>query len=151
MFCLIYACLSNITPPVAMSAYVASGIAGSDQTKTGLMAVRLGLIGFIIPFFFWIIPFFSSVSIRRRPQWKPFGLFSARRWGRLPSSAHWKAGFYASADGRNGLYFSLLRRFSFSRNDDRLCRICRDCRGYRIPVPAAEKRNLISPDTGVYL
>ncbi|MGN0940559.1 MAG: TRAP transporter permease [Selenomonadaceae bacterium] len=52
LFCLIYACLSNITPPVAMSAYVASGIAGSDQTKTGLWAVRLGLIGFIIPFFF---------------------------------------------------------------------------------------------------
>ena len=52
MFCLIYACLSNITPPVAMSAYVASGIAGSDQTKTGLWAVRLGLVGFLIPFFF---------------------------------------------------------------------------------------------------
>lgn len=52
LFCLIYACLSNITPPVAMSAYVASGIAGSDQTKTGLWAVRLGLIGFLIPFFF---------------------------------------------------------------------------------------------------
>ena len=52
LFCLIYACLSNITPPVAMSAYVASGIAGSDQTKTGIWAVRLGLIGFIIPFFF---------------------------------------------------------------------------------------------------
>ena len=52
MFCLIYACLSNITPPVAMSAYVAAGIAGSNQTKTGLWAVRLGLIGFIIPFFF---------------------------------------------------------------------------------------------------
>lgn len=52
LFCLIYACLSNITPPVAMSAYVAAGIAGSDQTKTGLWAVRLGIIGFIIPFFF---------------------------------------------------------------------------------------------------
>jgi len=52
MFCLIYACLSNITPPVAMSCYVASGIAGSNQTKTGLVAVRLGLIGFLIPFFF---------------------------------------------------------------------------------------------------
>ena len=52
LFCLIYACLSNITPPVAMSAYVAAGIAGSDQTKTGLWAVRLGLIGFLIPFFF---------------------------------------------------------------------------------------------------
>lgn len=52
MFCLIYACLSNITPPVAMSSYVASGIAGSNQTLTGLLSVRLGLIGFIIPFFF---------------------------------------------------------------------------------------------------
>lgn len=52
MFCLIYACLSNITPPVAMSSYVASGIAGSNQTKTGLLSVCLGLIGFLIPFFF---------------------------------------------------------------------------------------------------
>lgn len=52
LFCLIYACLSNITPPVAISAYVASGIAGSGQMKTALQSVRLGLIGFIIPFFF---------------------------------------------------------------------------------------------------
>lgn len=52
MFCLFYACLSNITPPVAMSSYVAAGIARSDQTKTSLIAVRLGLAGFILPFFF---------------------------------------------------------------------------------------------------
>ena len=52
MFCLIYACLSNITPPVAMSSYVAAGIAGSNQTKTGLLSVRLGLVGFLLPFFF---------------------------------------------------------------------------------------------------
>ncbi len=52
MFCLIYACLSNITPPVAMSSYVASGIAMSNQTRTSLIAVRLGLTGFILPFFF---------------------------------------------------------------------------------------------------
>ncbi|MCQ4725475.1 TRAP transporter permease [Anaerotignum faecicola] len=52
MFCLIYACLSNITPPVAMSSYVASGIANSNQTKTSLIAVKLGLTGFILPFFF---------------------------------------------------------------------------------------------------
>jgi TRAP-type uncharacterized transport system fused permease subunit len=52
MFCLIYACLSNITPPVAMSSYVASGIANSDQTKTSLIAVKLGLTGFVLPFFF---------------------------------------------------------------------------------------------------
>ena len=52
MFCLIYACLSNITPPVAMSSYVAAGIADSNQTKTSLIAVKLGLVGFILPFFF---------------------------------------------------------------------------------------------------
>jgi TRAP-type uncharacterized transport system fused permease subunit len=52
MFCLIYACLSNITPPVAMSSYVAAGIARSNQTLTSLIAVRLGITGFILPFFF---------------------------------------------------------------------------------------------------
>ncbi|MBQ9565521.1 MAG: TRAP transporter permease [Synergistaceae bacterium] len=52
LFCLIYACLSNITPPVAMSSYVAAGIARANQTVTGLLSVRLGIIGFIIPFFF---------------------------------------------------------------------------------------------------
>lgn len=56
MFCLIYACLSNITPPVAISCYVASGIAGADQTRTGLISVRLALAGFIIPVFFLANP-----------------------------------------------------------------------------------------------
>jgi TRAP transporter 4TM/12TM fusion protein len=52
MFCLIYACLSNITPPVAMSSYVAAGIAKASQTKTSLIAIKLGITGFILPFFF---------------------------------------------------------------------------------------------------
>jgi len=52
MFCLFYACLSNITPPVAMSSYVAAGIARSNETRTSFIAVRLGLAGFILPFFF---------------------------------------------------------------------------------------------------
>ncbi len=56
MFCLIYACLSNITPPVAISCFVASGIASSDQSKTALLSVRLALVGFIIPFFFLADP-----------------------------------------------------------------------------------------------
>ncbi len=52
MFCLIYACLSNITPPVAMSSYIAAGIAKSNQTQTSIIAVKLGLSGFILPLFF---------------------------------------------------------------------------------------------------
>ncbi len=51
-FCLFYACLSNITPPVAMSSYVAAGIAHAKQSATSLIAMRLGLAGFILPFFF---------------------------------------------------------------------------------------------------
>ena len=31
---------------------MAAGIAGSNQTKTGILSVRLGLVGFLIPFFF---------------------------------------------------------------------------------------------------
>ena len=72
MFCLIYACLSNITPPVAISCFVAAGIASSDQSKTALLSVRLALVGFIIPFFFLADPvllpfahsttFFKSIS-----------------------------------------------------------------------------------------
>ena len=62
MFCLIYACLSNITPPVAISCYVAAGIAKADQTKTGLISVRLALAGFVIPFFFLINPVLLPLS-----------------------------------------------------------------------------------------
>jgi TRAP-type uncharacterized transport system fused permease subunit len=67
MFCLIYACLSNITPPVAMSSYVASGIADSDQTKTSLIAVKLGLTGFILPFFFLDNPILLLGTIADTP------------------------------------------------------------------------------------
>lgn len=56
MFCLIYACLANITPPVAISSYVAAGIAGANETKTSFIAVKLGITGFILPFFFLLNP-----------------------------------------------------------------------------------------------
>ncbi|WP_320129713.1 TRAP transporter permease [uncultured Sphaerochaeta sp.] len=69
MFCLIYACLSNITPPVAMSSYVASGIADSDQTKTSLIAVKLGLTGFILPFFFLNNPILLLGTVAGTPLW----------------------------------------------------------------------------------
>lgn len=56
MFCLIYACLSNITPPVAISSYVAAGISGSDEFRTSIEAVKISLTGFIFPFFFLLNP-----------------------------------------------------------------------------------------------
>ena len=52
MFCLYYAVLSTITPPVCMAAFSAAGIAEANAMRTGFTAVKLGAIAFIIPFFF---------------------------------------------------------------------------------------------------
>lgn len=52
LFVFYFAIMSFITPPVAMSAYAASGIAGSSSAKTGWLAFMLGLPGFIIPFIY---------------------------------------------------------------------------------------------------
>ena len=52
LFCLFYACLSNITPPVAMSALTAAGLAGADPTKTAFLSLRLGFSAYLLPFFF---------------------------------------------------------------------------------------------------
>ena len=52
MFAFYYATLSAITPPVALAAYAAAGIANAPPMLTGLHASRLGLTGFIVPFMF---------------------------------------------------------------------------------------------------
>ncbi|WP_180953974.1 TRAP transporter permease [Bacillus sp. M6-12] len=52
LFILYYACLSAITPPVAVAAYAAAAIADANPMKIGLLACRLGLVAFIIPFMF---------------------------------------------------------------------------------------------------
>lgn len=52
LFVFYFAIISFITPPVAISAYAASGISGEDPMKTGFMAFKLGIVGFIVPFMF---------------------------------------------------------------------------------------------------
>jgi TRAP transporter 4TM/12TM fusion protein len=56
LFVLYFACISSITPPVAVAAYAGAGIAGADPTRTGITAARLGVAGFIIPFIFAFWP-----------------------------------------------------------------------------------------------
>ncbi|WP_035525710.1 TRAP transporter fused permease subunit, partial [Hoeflea sp. BAL378] len=56
LFVLYYACLSAITPPVAIAAYAAAGIAGCDPIRAALHATKLGSAGFIIPFAFAYYP-----------------------------------------------------------------------------------------------
>lgn len=52
LFILYYASLSAITPPVAVAAYAAAAIADANPMKIGLLATRLGIVAFIIPFMF---------------------------------------------------------------------------------------------------
>ena len=50
MFVLYYAILSEITPPVCLSAYAGASIAGANAMQTGWRAFRLGIVAYIIPF-----------------------------------------------------------------------------------------------------
>jgi TRAP transporter 4TM/12TM fusion protein len=52
MFILYYGCLSLITPPVAVAAFVAANLAGADPNRTGWMAMAFGWTIFVIPFLF---------------------------------------------------------------------------------------------------
>ncbi|HHX26096.1 MAG TPA: TRAP transporter fused permease subunit [Firmicutes bacterium] len=52
LFILFYASLSSITPPVALAAYAAASISGGNPIKTGFIAWRLALVGFVVPFMF---------------------------------------------------------------------------------------------------
>jgi TRAP transporter 4TM/12TM fusion protein len=55
-FVFYYGVLADITPPVALAAYAAAGMAGSDPFRTGNMAFRLGLAKALVPFVFVFSP-----------------------------------------------------------------------------------------------
>ena len=52
LFVFYFACLSAITPPVALAAYAAAGIAKCSPMTTGIEACKTGFAGFIVPFAF---------------------------------------------------------------------------------------------------
>ena len=56
MFLFYYGALSFITPPVAIAAFVASGISGGDPSRTGVFALRMGIAGFLVPWAFVVYP-----------------------------------------------------------------------------------------------
>ncbi|MCE5265141.1 MAG: TRAP transporter permease [Deltaproteobacteria bacterium] len=52
MFVFYFGVYADITPPVALAAYTAAGIAKGDPMMTGVIASRNVIVGFIIPFLF---------------------------------------------------------------------------------------------------
>ncbi|WP_211227222.1 TRAP transporter permease [Saccharospirillum impatiens] len=58
LFVLYFGMLSMITPPVALAAFTAASISRSEPMRTGLTAMRLGWIAYLIPFLFVADPAF---------------------------------------------------------------------------------------------
>ena len=71
-FVFYYGVLADITPPVALAAYAAAGMAGSDPFKTGNTAFRLGLGKALVPFVFVFAP--SLLIMVQNFSWYEFGV-----------------------------------------------------------------------------
>lgn len=56
LFVFYFAIMSFITPPVAVAAYAAAGLADASASKTGWQAFMLGMPGFIIPYVYVFNP-----------------------------------------------------------------------------------------------
>jgi TRAP transporter 4TM/12TM fusion protein len=71
-FVFYYGVLADITPPVALAAYAAAGMAGSDPFKTGNTAFRLGLAKALVPFVFVFSP--SLLLVTKGFTWYDFSV-----------------------------------------------------------------------------
>lgn len=56
LFCFYFGIVSDLTPPVALGALTAAGIAKGKFTPTAINSVKLGIAAFVIPFFFCFNP-----------------------------------------------------------------------------------------------
>lgn len=63
MFVFYFGIAADITPPVCLAAYAGAGIAGANPFKTGVIAVKLAIAAFIVPFIFIYNPILVMVDI----------------------------------------------------------------------------------------
>lgn len=63
MFVFYFGIIADVTPPVALAAIAASGIAKSEPIKTGIQASRLAIVAFIVPYIFVYSPSLLLVDI----------------------------------------------------------------------------------------
>jgi TRAP transporter 4TM/12TM fusion protein len=52
LFLFYFGCISNVTPPVALAAFAAAGIADAPPMRTAVTAMALASAGFLVPFMF---------------------------------------------------------------------------------------------------
>jgi TRAP-type uncharacterized transport system fused permease subunit len=65
-FCFYFAILNAITPPVALAAFTGAGIAGASEMRTALTAMKLGIVGCIVPYLFVYDPSFLLIGPARK-------------------------------------------------------------------------------------
>jgi TRAP transporter 4TM/12TM fusion protein len=70
MFVFYFGILADLTPPVALAAYAAAGMAGSDPFKTGNTAFMLGISKLLVPFVFIFSP--SLLLVLKGFTWEEF-------------------------------------------------------------------------------
>ena len=56
LFVFYFGLLADVTPPVCLAAYAASGIAGSNPLKSGVTALKVAIAGFLVPYVFVMEP-----------------------------------------------------------------------------------------------
>lgn len=62
LFILYFGVIADLTPPVAVAAYAGAGISGGNTMRTGFIAVRLAVAGFMIPYIFALDPGLLGLS-----------------------------------------------------------------------------------------
>ena len=56
LFVFYFAILGNVTPPVAVAAYAAGGVAAADPARTGWTALAISVPAFVVPYMFVLDP-----------------------------------------------------------------------------------------------
>jgi len=56
LFIFYFGCMASVTPPVALSSYLAAAIAKADSVKTAIQGLKLASSAFIFPFIFAVSP-----------------------------------------------------------------------------------------------
>ncbi|MDR3300174.1 MAG: TRAP transporter permease [Candidatus Accumulibacter sp.] len=67
MFVFYFGIAADLTPPVALAAYAAAGIAGADPMKSGGTAIKLALAGFLVPYIYVYNPILLFVEAAPLP------------------------------------------------------------------------------------
>lgn len=89
MFALYYAVVGLITPPVALAAFAAAGIAGAAPMTVAMMAARIALPIYLVPFVFayepalLLIGSWDEIALHVSTAFIGVWLFSCALWGYL--------------------------------------------------------------------